>query len=154
MNEEYTLRETSRGLGIPCECPPDLTPVYSSADAAGADLKAAVDAPVSIPPGGRALIPTGVRLAIPRGYEGQIRPRSGLAVHHGVTLLNAPGTIDSDYRGEIRLIVINLGDEAFVVQRGERIGQIVIAPVIRAEFEPGHLSDSARGSGGFGSTGR
>ena len=154
MNEEYTISETLRALCIPCECPPDLAPVYSSADAAGADLKAAVVDPVSIAPGGRALVPTGVRLAIPRGYEGQIRPRSGLAAHHGVTLLNAPGTIDSDYRGEIQLILINLGDEAFVVRRGERIGQILIAPVVRGEFEPGHLSDSARGSGGFGSTGR
>jgi dUTP pyrophosphatase len=154
MSEEYTLSETWRALGVPCECPPDLTPVYSSADAAGADLKAAVTDTVAIPIGGRALIPTGVRLAIPRGYEGQIRPRSGLAAHHGVTLLNAPGTIDSDYRGEIRLILINLGEEEFLVHYGERIGQIVIAPVVRAEFEPGHLSDSARGSGGFGSTGR
>ena len=154
MNEKYTISETWRAIGIPCECPPDLAPVYSSADAAGADLKAAVVDPVSIAPGERALVPTGVRLAIPRGYEGQIRPRSGLAAHHGVTLLNAPGTIDSDYRGEIQLILINLGDEAFVVRRGERIGQILIAPVVRGEFEPGHLSDSARGSGGFGSTGR
>jgi dUTP pyrophosphatase len=95
-----------------------------------------------------------VRLAIPRGYEGQIRPRSGLAAHHGVTLLNAPGTIDSDYRGEIKLILVNLGDEPFTVRRGERIGQLVVAPVMRATFAPGTLSESARGAGGFGSTGR
>jgi dUTP pyrophosphatase len=128
--------------------------VYSSEDAAGADLKAAVETEVTLARGERALIPTGVRLAIPRGYEGQIRPRSGLAAHHGVTLLNTPGTIDSDYRGEIKLILINLGNEPFTVRRGERIGQLVIAPVSRAAFAPGHLSESARGTGGFGSTGR
>lgn len=144
----------SEALRVTCECPADLTPVYSSEDAAGADLKAAVDEEVRLEVGERALIPTGVRLVIPRGYEGQIRPRSGLAAHHGVTLVNAPGTIDSDYRGEIKLIMINLGREPFVVRRGERIGQLVIAPVVQAEFVPGDLSDSARGSGGFGSTGR
>jgi dUTP pyrophosphatase len=144
----------SEPLRVQCECPPDLEPVYSSADAAGADLKAAVEGEVTLSPGERALIPTGVRLAIPRGYEGQIRPRSGLAAHHGVTLLNAPGTIDSDYRGEIKLILVNLGDEPFTVRRGERIGQLVVAPVMRATFAPGTLSESARGAGGFGSTGR
>ena len=141
-------------LGVPCDCPPDLKPVYSSEDAAGADLRAAVDEPVTLGPGERALVPTGVRLAIPPGYEGQIRPRSGLAAHHGVTLLNAPGTIDSDYRGEIKLILINLGTEDFTVSRGERIGQLVIAPVRRAEFTLEALEESARGSAGFGSTGR
>jgi dUTP pyrophosphatase len=100
------------------------------------------------------MVPTGVRVAIPDGYEGQVRPRSGLAAHHGVTLLNAPGTIDADYRGEIKVILINLGDEPFTVRPGERIGQLVLAPVVRAVFEPRDLEESARGSGGFGSTGR
>jgi dUTP pyrophosphatase len=129
-------------------------PVYSSEDAAGADLKAAVEEEITLAAGERQLVPTGVRLAIPRGYEGQIRPRSGLAAHYGVTLLNAPGTIDSDYRGEIKLILVNLGSEPFRIRRGERIGQLVITPVIRARFEPGALDESARGAGGFGSTGR
>lgn len=144
----------SEALRVTCECPADLMPVYSSEGAAGADLKAAVDGEVRLEVGERGLIPTGVRLAIPRGYEGQIRPRSGLAAHHGVTLLNTPGTIDSDYRGEIKLILVNLGQEPFIVRRGERIGQLVIAPVVQARFVSGNLSESARGSGGFGSTGR
>jgi len=144
----------SEALRVTCECPADLTPVYSSEDAAGADLKAAVDGELRLEVGERALVPTGVRLAIPRGYEGQIRPRSGLAAHYGVTLLNTPGTIDSDYRGEIQLILVNLGQEPVIVRRGERIGQLVIAPVVRARFVPGDLSESARGAGGFGSTGR
>lgn len=141
-------------LEVPCDCPSDLVPVYSSEQAAGADLRAAVDEPLTIGVGGRALVPTGVRLAIPAGYEGQVRPRSGLAAHHGVTLLNAPGTVDSDYRGEIKLVLVNLGPEPFTVHRGDRIGQLVIAPVCQARFTEAALTSSARGSGGFGSTGR
>lgn len=141
-------------LEVRCECPSELAPLYGSEEAAGADLRAAVEQPLTIDAGARALVPTGVRVAIPSGYEGQVRPRSGLAAHHGVTLLNAPGTVDSDYRGEIKLILVNLGPEPFTVHRGDRIGQLVIAPVVRARFTAGALSDSARGSAGFGSTGR
>lgn len=143
-------------LDVACECPSELEPTYSSEDAAGADLRAAVDEEegVTLEVGARVLIPTGVRLAIPQGYEGQVRPRSGLAVRHGVTLLNTPGTIDSDYRGELKLIVINLGSEPFTIRRGDRIGQLVIAPVTRARFTADALTESVRGSAGFGSTGR
>ncbi|MFO8063586.1 MAG: dUTP diphosphatase [Spirochaetia bacterium] len=143
-------------LDVACDCAADLRPTYSSEDAAGADLRAAVDEEqgVTLEVGARELVPTGVRLAIPRGYEGQVRPRSGLAVRHGITLLNTPGTIDSDYRGEIKLIVINLGSAPFTIHRGDRIGQLVIAPVIRARFTADALEDSVRGSAGFGSTGR
>ncbi|MFP4011183.1 MAG: dUTP diphosphatase [Spirochaetaceae bacterium] len=139
---------------VACECSPELTPVYATASAAGADLKAAVEEPLTLGVGERALVPTGVRVAIPEGFEGQVRPRSGLAAHYGVTLLNAPGTVDADYRGEIKVVLVNLGVEPFTVRPGERVGQLVIAPVVRAEFVPGELRDSARGSGGFGSTGR
>src|SRR4051794_37717855 len=131
-------------------------PAYQSADAAGLDLMAAVpaDAPVVIAPGARAQIPTGISIALPRGTEGQVRPRSGLAARHGITVLNTPGTIDSDYRGEIQVILVNLGAESFSVERGQRIAQLVIAPVIRAQlFERGKLAKTARGSKGFGSTG-
>jgi dUTP pyrophosphatase len=132
-------------------------PAYQSDDAAGLDLVAAVaaDAPVVIGPGRRALIPTGLAIALPRGTEGQVRPRSGLAARHGVTVLNSPGTIDADYRGEIQVILINHGTEAFTIKRGERIAQMVIAPVVQAEFVAvAALSDTDRGTGGFGSTGR
>jgi dUTP pyrophosphatase len=131
-------------------------PRYETAGAAGMDLLAAVPeaAPVVMPPGGRALIPTGLRLALPLGCEGQVRPRSGLALKHGVTVLNAPGTIDSDYRGEVGVLLINLGQEPFTVARGMRIAQLVIAPVAQARLnETTSLPDSARGAGGFGSTG-
>jgi dUTP pyrophosphatase len=131
-------------------------PAYETAGAAGLDLRAAVPeaAPVTILPGGRLAVPTGLILEIPNGYEGQVRPRSGLALSHGLTCLNAPGTIDCDYRGEVKVILANLGAEPFTVTRGMRIAQLVIAPVARAEIaEAGELTDSARGAGGFGSTG-
>ena len=130
-------------------------PQYQSALAAGLDLLAAVpaDAPTIIAPGARAAIPTGVALALPPGTEGQVRPRSGLALRHGVTVLNAPGTIDADYRGEIQVILVNLGDRPFEVTRGLRIAQLVIAPVLHAQlFEAEVLDPTGRGTGGFGST--
>jgi dUTP pyrophosphatase len=131
-------------------------PAYQSALAAGLDLAAAVPAgaPVEIPPGGRALIPTGIAIALPPGSEGQIRPRSGLAIRHGVTVLNAPGTIDADYRGEIQVILVNLGSEVFVIQRGMRIAQLVIAPIQHATLvQSDNLDRTERATGGFGSTG-
>jgi len=132
-------------------------PQYESAGAAGIDLRAFLEADLSIPPLGRARIPTGLRIEIPEGYEGQVRPRSGLAVKFGITVLNAPGTIDSDYRGDVDIILVNLGAEAFVVKNGDRIAQLVIAPVLSgadlAIVETGELSVTARGGGGFGSTG-
>ena len=129
-------------------------PVYATAHSAGMDLLAAVEAEVTIPPGGRRLIPTGLTVALPAGYEAQVRPRSGLALKHGVTVLNAPGTIDADYRGEIGVILINHGAEAFTVTRGSRIAQMVVAPCSRVAWRPVRTLDaSARGAGGFGSTG-
>ena len=131
-------------------------PQYQSALAAGLDLLAAVpvEAPIEIAPGARAAIPTGIAIALPAGKEGQIRPRSGLAMHHGVTVLNAPGTIDADYRGELQVILVNLGSEAFVVRRGMRIAQIVIAPIEHVELvESTSLDTTERSAGGFGSTG-
>ena len=118
------------------------------------DLRAAVEAPVEITPGGRALVPTGLKIALPSGYEAQIRPRSGLALKKGITLPNTPGTIDADYRGEIGIILMNLGDGPFVIERGDRIAQMIIAPVTTARWvEVAHLDETARGEGGFGSTG-
>ncbi len=131
-------------------------PAYQSALAAGFDLQAAVpaDAPLTIAPGGRAMIRTGVAIALPRGSEGQVRPRSGLAIRHGITVLNTPGTIDADYRGEIQVILINLGSEPFVVSRGMRIAQLVIARVAHARLvEAESLDATARAKGGMGSTG-
>jgi len=129
-------------------------PEYQSAQAAGFDLVAAVAADVTIKPGQRETIPTGIAIALPLGTEAQVRPRSGLAARHGVTVLNTPGTIDADYRGEIQVILINLGSESFVVRRGMRIAQLVIAPVLRARIsESRELGKTPRGSGGFGSTG-
>ncbi len=131
-------------------------PAYQSAGAAGLDLLAAVpaDAPIAIPPGGRAVIPTGFALALPEGIEAQVRPRSGLAARHGVTVLNTPGTIDSDYRGEVLVILANFGESAFAVERGARIAQLVIAPVLRVMLrEAATLQTTSRGSGGLGSTG-
>lgn len=129
-------------------------PRYETEGAAGMDLRAHLDAPMSIEPGQRVLIPTGLRVAIPPGYEGQVRPRSGLAQRHGVTILNAPGTVDSDYRGEIKVILVNLGQDAFTVNPGDRIAQLVIAPVARAELvQVEELPESERGEGGFGHTG-
>lgn len=130
-------------------------PRRMSADAAGLDLAACLPGgPETLAPGERRLIPTGVALAIPTGYEGQVRPRSGLALRHGISIVNAPGTIDADYRGELKVILINLGDAPFVVQHGERIAQLVVAPVAMAEVDEVELlPDAARGEGGFGSTG-
>lgn len=129
-------------------------PDYATAAAAGLDLLAAVAAPLAIPPGGRALIPTGLAIALPEGFELQIRPRSGLALRHGITLPNSPGTIDADYRGELGVILLNTGAEAFTVTRGMRIAQAVLAPVTRLAWVPvAALDDTARGAGGFGSTG-
>ena len=131
-------------------------PGYESDGAAGMDLRAAVDenAPIVIEPGRHDLIPTGLAIALPAGYEAQVRPRSGLAARHGVTVLNAPGTIDADYRGEIKVILINHGSAPFTVERGERIAQMVIAQVTRAELvEASDLDSTSRGSGGFGSSG-
>ncbi len=128
--------------------------MYSSAFASGADLRADLKEDVKLHSGQRAIIPTGVFLDIPDGFEAQVRPRSGLAAKHGITVLNTPGTIDSDYRGEIKIILINLGEETYTVKNGSRIAQIVFAPVIQAEFIPGkNLTVSRRGEGGFGSTG-
>ena len=131
-------------------------PSYQTALAAGMDLMAAVPAetPMTIAPGARALVPTGLAIALPPGTEAQVRPRSGLAVRHGLTVLNAPGTIDADYRGEIQVLLVNLGGESVGISRGMRIAQLVIAAVARAEFhEVPSLDETARGSGGFGSTG-
>ncbi|MDR7224359.1 dUTP diphosphatase [Aminobacter aminovorans] len=131
-------------------------PSYESSGAAGMDLRAAVpdDRPLLILPGKRALVPTGLIFEIPEGFEGQVRPRSGLAFKHGITCLNTPGTIDSDYRGEVKVLLINHGDEDFYVERGMRIAQIVIASVTRAEVEERDLAaETTRGAGGFGSTG-
>jgi dUTP diphosphatase len=131
-------------------------PAYQSALAAGLDLLAAVpaDAPATIAPGDRALIPTGVAIALPAGHEAQVRPRSGLALRHGVTVLNTPGTIDADYRGEIQIILVNLGTEPFVIDRGMRIAQLVIAPISHVKLvESTSLDSTERSVGGFGSTG-
>lgn len=129
-------------------------PVYSSSLASGADIKAYIDDDIIIEPGSTALIPTGIRLHIPEGYEGQIRPRSGLALKYAVTVLNTPGTIDSDYRGEIKIVLINHGKTPYTVRRDDRIAQLVFSPIIQAEFiQKKELSASNRGRNGFGSTG-
>lgn len=139
------IRVLPHGEGLP-------TPAYQTSGAAGLDLVAA--ATLTLPPGGRASVPTGLSLAIPEGYEGQVRPRSGLALKHGITVLNAPGTIDSDYRGELGVLLVNLGDAPYVVERGARIAQLVIAPVVQARLAlVDTLDQTARGTGGFGSTG-
>jgi dUTP pyrophosphatase len=136
---------------------PDLPlPAYETAGAAGMDLRAAVpaDQPVTVRPGSRALVPTGLAIAVPAGFEAQVRPRSGLALKRGVTCLNTPGTVDSDYRGEVCVILANLGEEDFVIRRGDRIAQMVICPVARARWdEVQDLGETERGAGGFGSTG-
>jgi len=135
-------------------------PQYETAGSAGADIRANFatdlrDSGLTLAPGGRSLIPTGVRIEIPNGYEVQVRPRSGLALKHGITIPNAPGTIDSDYRGPLGVILMNLGTEPFNIAHGDRIAQMVIAPVVQAAFEvSADLSDTARGAGGFGSTGK
>jgi dUTP pyrophosphatase len=140
------LKRLPHGGGLPL-------PAYASDHAAGLDVVAAED--VTLAPGARAAVATGFAIAIPEGYEVQVRPRSGLALKHGVTCLNTPGTIDSDYRGEVKVILANLGQETFEVRRGERIAQLVPAPVLRAHFhEVEMLEETRRGAGGFGSTGR
>lgn len=132
----------------------DFLPVYSSAEAAGADLKACIQEDIVIKPGQRYLVPTGLSIQLPVGYEAQIRPRSGLAIKHGISLVNTPGTIDSDYRGEVKIIMINHGSEDFIIRRGDRIAQMVIAPVIHGMFALSNSLDTTdRGAGGFGSTG-
>jgi dUTP pyrophosphatase len=146
-----TLRvlKLPHGEGLPL-------PSHHSEHAAGLDVVAAVpeEAPVELMPGARALIPTGFRLELPLGHEAQLRPRSGLALKSGVTLLNSPGTIDADYRGEVKVLLVNLGSEPFAVRRGERIAQLVVARVERVQIEPAaELGDTKRGEGGFGSTG-
>ena len=144
------IRQLPHGEGL-------ALPAYQSVDAAGLDLLAAVpaEAPLILAPGMHAMVPTGLAIALPSGFEAQVRPRSGLAAKHGVTVLNSPGTIDADYRGEISVILINHGPAAFTILRGERIAQMVIAPVLQAQLvQVTKLSATDRGSGGFGSTGR
>lgn len=144
---EVAIRRLPHGADLPL-------PAYASAGSAGADLLAAVREPVVLAPGARAVIPSGVAVQLPPGYEAQVRPRSGLAARHGVTVLNSPGTIDSDYRGEIGVILVNLGQSEFRVERGMRIAQMVVAPVqVAAWREVESLPESGRGDGGFGSTG-
>ncbi|MCB9597195.1 MAG: dUTP diphosphatase [Sandaracinaceae bacterium] len=129
-------------------------PAYATEGAAGLDLAAALDAPLTLAPGARIAVPTGLAIQLPPGTEGQVRPRSGLAARHGVTVLNAPGTIDEDYRGEVRVLLVNLGEEPFVIEPGFRIAQLVVAPITRVRCEiVDRLEDTLRGDGGFGSTG-
>ena len=150
MTPTVPITRLPHGEGLPL-------PAYETAQAAGMDLRAAVpdDEPLVLRPGSRFAVPTGLAFALPPGFEGQVRPRSGLAFKHGVTCLNSPGTVDADYRGEVKVILINHGEEDFVIRRGERIGQLVIAPVVQAAWaEVDSLDETARGAGGFGSTGR
>ena len=150
MSVAVRVLRLPHGEGLPL-------PSYQSAHAAGFDLVAAVpeDGPVSLAPSDRVLIPTGLAFALPEGHEAQIRPRSGLALKHGVTVLNSPGTIDADYRGEIKVILINLGSDTFLIQRGDRIAQAIIAPVTHVDIVPVEtLDDTDRGEGGFGHTGK
>lgn len=129
-------------------------PAYETEQSAGMDLRAAIETPLTLAPGDRVLVPTGIRVALPQGTEGQVRPRSGLAVKHGISMVNAPGTIDADYRGEIKVILINLGQSTFSISRGDRIAQLVISPVLRAAWRhTENLSETDRGTGGFGHTG-
>jgi len=145
INVRVTVRAGCEDLGLP---------VYATPGSAGLDLRAALDREMTMAPGARAAIPTGLSVAIPEGFEAQVRPRSGLAIQKGVTVVNAPGTIDSDYRGEVAVLLVNLGDEAHVIRRGDRIAQMIFAPVTRAVFERvDALPESGRGAGGFGSTG-
>jgi dUTP pyrophosphatase len=147
VTPEVAVVRLPEGEGLPL-------PAYMTHGAAGADVVAAVERDLVLAPGQRAVVPTGFALEVPPGYEVQIRPRSGLAAKHGVTCLNSPGTIDSDYRGPVGVVLVNLGQEPFVVRRGERIAQLIVAPVVQADFrEVEALAGSARGQGGFGSTG-
>ena len=150
MNPVIAVKGLPHGAGLPL-------PAYETSHAAGMDLRAAVpeDAPLTLRPGDRHAVPTGLAMAIPPGFEGQVRPRSGLAFRNGVTCLNSPGTVDADYRGEVKVILINHGAETFTVRRGDRIAQLVIAPVVQASWRVTEtLDETARGEGGFGSTGR
>jgi len=134
--------------------PAAVLPRYMTAGAAGMDLSSAADGPITLEPGGRAGVPTGWAIELPQGSEGQVRPRSGLAAKHGVTIVNAPGTIDSDYRGELVVLLVNLGREPHTIKPGDRIAQLVVAPVVQASVEEAEaLSDTTRGAGGFGHTG-
>jgi dUTP pyrophosphatase len=147
VSVEILVTRLPHGEGLPL-------PSYATEGAAGMDLLAAVTAPLTIAPGGRTLVPTGLRIALPHGYELQVRPRSGLALKHGITMPNTPGTVDEDYRGELQVIVMNAGTEPFTIERGMRIAQAIVAPVTRATWqETDTLPDTARGTGGFGSTG-
>jgi dUTP pyrophosphatase len=142
------LQVLSHGRDLPL-------PRYASAQAAGCDLHAAIDAAMVLAPGARAVVPCGFAMALPEGYEAQVRPRSGLAAKHGITVLNAPGTIDADYRGEVKVPLINHGSEPFRIERGDRIAQLVVAPVLQVDWsEADSLDDTDRGASGFGSTGR
>jgi dUTP pyrophosphatase len=150
MNPQIAVVRLPHAEGLPL-------PAYETPGSVGMDLRAAAPEhePITLRPGARALVPTGLCMAIPMGFEVQVRPRSGLAAKHGVTCLNTPGTIDSDYRGEVKVILINLGEEDFVIRRGERIAQMIVAPVVQAAWlETESLDETARGAGGFGSTGR
>lgn len=145
---EILVLRLSHSAGLPL-------PARATDGAAGADLRSAEAGPIVLRPGDRKAVATGLIFEIPQGYEGQVRPRSGLAITHGLTVVNAPGTIDSDYRGELKVLLVNLGDAAVTIDRGDRIAQLVIAPVTHAEFrESDQLADTERGGGGFGSTGR
>lgn len=151
MTDKLTIRCTQlpHGADLPL-------PVYETSGAAGMDLMAAIPQgeDIVLAPGERRLVPTGLSIAVPPGYEAQIRPRSGLALRHGISVVNAPGTVDSDYRGEVSILLINLGSDPFTIQRGERIGQMIIAAYTQAEWEPvTELDETARGAGGYGSTG-
>ena len=141
------IRRLAHGKGLPL-------PAYATPGSAGMDLAAALDTDLVLAPGERALVPTGFAIAVPHGFEAQVRPRSGLAVEHGITVLNAPGTVDSDYRGEVFVALVNLGQAPYTVRRGARVAQLVLAPVGRVAWrETGALPETARGKGGFGSTG-
>ena len=147
METRVRITVEPHGQGLPL-------PAYETDHAAGMDLRAAISQPYVLGPGERTLIPTGIRIALPPGTEAQARPRSGLAIRHGISMVNAPGTIDADYRGELKVILINHGQEPFTIQRGDRIAQLVVAPVCRVAWEQlEHLDETARGSGGFGHTG-
>jgi dUTP pyrophosphatase len=148
MQLPVALQVLPHGEGLPL-------PAYATAGSAGCDLRAAVRSELRVEPGHRTLVPTGFAIALPEGWEAQVRPRSGLAIQHGLTVLNAPGTIDADYRGEIKVALVNLGDAAVVVARGDRIAQLVFAPVVKARWQVvDSLDETNRGAGGFGSSGR
>ncbi len=146
-NVTFKIQRLPRAANLPL-------PSYETADSAGMDLRAALEQPVELKPGQRLLVPTGLKMAIPRGYEIQIRPRSGMAYKHGITMLNSPGTIDADYRGEVKMLAVNHGNEPYTINHGDRIAQMVLAPVIQAKItEVSELGNTVRGKGGFGSTG-